>query len=294
MENNNIYGNTYIPQQPANGYYPGPNPQAGQRPKNSQPLTDEQIKELMKSSTNVDFTISPREILVASCTHKFNDANGTSAIHQDVIKNPDGTETREMHCDICGATWNPVVFEDSEIDAWSKLGNDICETIKTSYLDADPDFIKEFFGSFEPMLKRMTMLWKAASNCIKRYYGAENGYTMYNGNRMNFGSGFGALQNITSNPYQFMPNGGYPQYPQQPVQNPYGGYGAPAYSQQPMGTPMAYGMPMQPQPQQPVQTAPAMNIPQAAPTAQPSTAPAVAPTSTTTTDEVQQTKTFTA
>ena len=71
MENNNIYGNTYIPQQPANGYYPGPNPQAGQRPKNSQPLTDEQIKELMKSSTNVDFTISPREILVASCTHKF-------------------------------------------------------------------------------------------------------------------------------------------------------------------------------------------------------------------------------
>lgn len=288
MENNNFYGTPYIPQQ--NGYYPGPNPQVRQQPKNSQPLTEEQIKELMKTSDTIDFTISPREMLVASCTHKFTDGN--SAIRDEVVKNSDGTETKHMHCEICGATWTPVVFDDNAIDAWSKLGQDICETIKTTYLDADPEFIKSFFGTLEPMLKRMTMLWKASANCIRRYYGNNNnGYTMYNGNHISFGSGFGALQNITTNPYQFMPNNYYPQ--QQPVQNPYGGYGAPAY-QQPMGNPMAYGMPMQPQPQQPVQAAPAMNIPQAAPTAQPSTAPAVAPTATAATDEVQQTKTFTA
>lgn len=282
MENNNIYGTNYIPQ---NGYYPGPNPQAREEPRNSQPLTEEQIKELMKTSTSLDFSISPREVLVASCTHKF--TNGNSAIKDETVTNADGTKTTRMHCEICGATWTPVVFDDSAIDAWSKLGEDICETIKTSYVDADPDLIKTFFGSFEPMLKRMTMLWKATANCIRRYYGANNGYTMYNGNHMNFGSGFGALQNITSNPYQFMPNA-YQPYAQQPVQNPYAGYGAPMY-QQPVGNPMAYGMPMQPQPQQPVQ-APAMNIPQ---TAQQTTAPAVAPT-TAASDEVQQTKTFTA
>ena len=293
MENNMYY--------PAanNGYYTQPT-QPRMQPKNTQPLTEEEIKMLQASSSKMSMEIPKEEFLRAKCTHKYTNGNSAAINMNADIRGA----TPHFRCEICGQEWDPA--NESLVDIDNIINNitNIFQTIKLVYTDAPVELISTY-SQIMPLIKRLGAMWQAAIACNTKYSVPANNQAYNNVPNVAYGTSFQQLNTLMTNP-------GAAAYMQQPYAQPYAYQ--PQYMQQPYaqpayGNPMAYGTPMAaPQAQQPMQAPSVGAMPQAQQPMQPQPAPQPAPQAQTTqapTDtqqntaspssqaqEIQQTKTF--
>lgn len=235
-------------------YYPGaaPNPMPGYnpvfygqnyaprpQPRNTQPLTEEQIAKLKQKGNSFDWKVSETDLWRAVCTHK--EKNGQTALVETA---PD---SGIWHCTICGATFHMGLKTVEEVKSATRLITDILQTAKSMYLDAPDALIANYFQII-PILEKLPVLWERALENFNMYEGSQTTSVPIYGN---YGSGFSALSGILANSWNPMMNGGYP--PQQPPAGYYPGYDPnqvpPGYypPQQPPAPPAGY-YPPQPTP----------------------------------------------
>lgn len=215
---NNPYGANY-------GYsYGVQRPQA----RNTQPLTPEQIAKLRQNSNAFDMKVEPEDLWRAACTHK--EKNGQSAL----IQNADGSYT----CTICHEKFEMSEKTPKEVQDATDLIINILQTIKTIYLDAPEELIKQYMQLIA-ILKKLPQLWDRAISNFSMY----DDTTIPSINPMSPAySGFAALNSLMAAPYAAYGNGYMaPAYPAAPAPM------APtAYAPQPypdFNNPMAYTAP---------------------------------------------------
>lgn len=237
--------------------------QPAPQPKYTQPLTDEQIKELQKTSTPFTTKIDKLDLWRSWCTHR----KGKDTA---LVQNADGTFT----CSICGAVVDLEDYSKDEVQEICDKYLNLLNNIKTKYYDAPEDVITEIMQII-PYVQRTPKLYEIANDNFSRYAG-------YNPNvsPATVSPVYGIWNGFN------MMHGGYPVYAQQAVPqyqqpmnyNGYPVYGQPdPYAQQPMSnmqmqqSQMVAGNPLYaqpaPMPQQPV--APQQTAPQNTMTAQP-------------------------
>lgn len=231
--------------------YSNPAPAA----RNTQPLTQEQISKLRSDNDALNLKISQEDMWKAVCTHK--EKNGSSAL----INNEDGSVT----CTICHERFRLQEFSPADVENHINTMLDICQTIKTIYVDAPDDLIKQFMQII-PLLKLIKNLWTIACNNFSKYDSYSGGVNPIN----NMYGGFATVNNLLTNPYAaYQPQAQYPVYGQQPpVQNqmPDWNGNVPVYPNQPQPQIMYTGYPQQPPMQNPmavgapVQQAPAVGV----------------------------------
>ena len=223
QNNNNFGGGMGYPQYPNPGVQYAPRQQA----KMTQTLTAEQIKKLRGTGASFDLHISQPEMWKAICTHK---ENGNIVL----VENADGTVT----CPICGETFTVSYLDNNQVAEAVAIVNDICQSVKTMYLDIPEEMATQYFQII-PLLNKLPKLYEIAKNNFNMY---DQSNPVMQGNSA---FGFNALNAFTSpafgqgmmggNPALYNP--GYvpqPQYygvPQQPVGNPFG-YNDPGYQVQ--------------------------------------------------------------
>lgn len=266
-------GFNYMPNQGFNqgyvnqgfGYVERPNP------KNTQPLTAEQISKLRQDANGFDWKIDQMDLWRATCTHK--EKNGQPAL----VETSEGSGI--YRCTICGATFPMCTHTVEEVQAAVNTIISMLQTAKSVYLDAPESLITNYFQVI-PILEKFPMLWNRALDNYLRYENQQTATIPVYGNY----GGFQALNNILAyNPMNFN-NPQMGGYPQQGFYNP--GYPmAPNPGVMPQGAPMSMNMPMD----NPFGygTAPAAPAAGMMPPQQP-----VAPAAPVATDEVVQQKTF--
>lgn len=237
--------NNNYPQQNANpyGYNMGYQYVNKPQPKQTQPLTQEQITKLRSSGDEFDWRVTQEQLWRAICTHK--DKNGNSSLVQD----GDGL----FHCTICGKAFH--MFDGNEDDVAAVVNQlmDILETTKAIYLDAPEQFASAYY-QFIPLIEKFPKLWGKAVRNFSQYDGAQ---AVAPTNVYQFNP-WAALNNITGGAGTF---GGMPVYGQQ---QPMGYQQAPAgYPQQPMTgyqqQPMGYQQMGYQAPNMPMDTNPFVN-----------------------------------
>lgn len=257
-------------------------------PKQSNPLTTEEIQLLRRKDNPFSLQITNEQRLKGICFHL--DENGNNAI----ITNQDGSN----YCPICGHTWFSQDVTEEEAKDITQRFISLLQNIKTMYINFPDKAAREFFQII-PLCEKVPELLKIASDIFRNYEGMAGGYM--NGNNPfalfnQIGSGvYGMGMGMGYNPYNAGYNPNMQQYaqtnpamyqqPQQqmaaqapvaPAANPFvqqapqgynNGYAAPAgYQPQTQGYAYQPGqVPAQPQvaPQPAQQAAPA---PQQAPT----------------------------
>ena len=221
-----------------------------QRPKNTNPLTKEQLAELRQKGGGLSLVPTREEVLQAICTHR--DLNtGESRL----VQNDDGSVT----CTMCGSTFNTLEVTQEEVKQATEVITDILQNTKALYLDIPEQVCADYFKII-PLVKKIPDLYKIASDNFKQYEGVNP--MSYNGSdnlfaRYNMMTGPVAPSYGYQQPMQYQPYyNQQPMYQTQPmteyVQQPY-------YNQQqmqmtaeaPLGNPF-YGQ-QQPMVQQPVQ-----------------------------------------
>lgn len=258
---NNMFNNeNYMPYGATYGtVYPN---QVMPQPKNTQPLTKEDQKELQRTATPFTTQIDPLDLKRSWCTHR--DEKGST-----LNPNPDGTFT----CAICGTVISLDEYDEQDVIEISQKYLNLLNNIKAKYLDIPVDIVKEFF-QIMPYVERTHKLYKLANDNYGRYVGynqninpalASPNYHAWNSFDMIHGGGY-------SYPYGTYPN---QVAPQQVMPQPQMGYGYPqqfGYQASPMSTMgmqqnnmVMGGNPLYAQPQAPVQ----MNQPQQVSTPQP-------------------------
>ena len=253
-----MYQNNYGPamQQPFfngyNGYSYGPRP----APKCTQPVTPELSKMLIQQNDELDIRISNTDKVRNWCTHK-EPPTGRLAL----VENQDGTVT----CRVCGETFHIVEDPEKEIQAISDKAVDIVQTIKTIYVDAPEEFIKNF-SQVISMIKKLPDLMKRANknfglyevftgsvmpnnpgyNSFQAANGILNGFNVFQPQQMPMGMGMNMGMGYQPQPqpqafFGQQPPMGQPMMGQQPQQAPAG------YPQQQWAQPPVMGQPTVPQ-----------------------------------------------
>lgn len=260
---NNMFNNeNYVPFGATYGtVYPN---QTMPQPKNTQPLTKEDQKELQRKATPFTTQIDSLDLKRSWCTHR--DEKGST-----LSPNPDGTFT----CAICGTTMSLDDYDEQDVIEISQKYLNLLNNIKAKYLDIPVDIVKEYF-QIMPYVERTHKLYKLANENYGRYVGynqpinpalASPNYHAWSSFDMLHGGGYaypyGAYAGQPAQPQQAMPpQMGYG-YPQQ-----FGGYAQPMSTMGMQQNNMVMGgnpLYAQPQPTMPVQ----MNQPQQAPATQP-------------------------
>ena len=255
-----------------------------QKPKNTNPVTKEQLAELRQKGGGLSLVPTKEEITQAICTHR-DLVTGESRLRS----NNDGTVT----CEMCGATFSTMEIDQEQAKDAANVVIDILENIKALYLDIPEQVCAEYMRII-PLVKKIPDLYKVASDNFKMYEGVNP--MSYEGNnnifaRYNMMTGPVAPQYSYAQPTQYQPY--YQPQQMMPYAAPMNEYVQQPYYQPqqlqmtaeaPVGNPF-YGQPVQQQ-AQPVPQPQFTNINNAAtatPPAQP-TAPA--------TENVEVTKQF--
>ena len=253
-----------------NNYY-APSPYVGQgyaqvtqKPKNTNPLTKEQLAELRQNGGGLSLVPTREEVLQAICTHR--DLNtGESRL----VSNDDGSVT----CTMCGSTFSTLEVTQDQVKEATNVIIDILQNTKALYLDIPEDVCSNYFKII-PLVQKIPQLYKVASDNFKQYEGI-NPLSNEGSNNIF------ARYNMLTGPV--MPQYGYgqpmqyqPMYAQQPmVQQPMMdmNYQQPAYNPQMMqmvseapaaGTNPFYGQVQQQPVQQPAAAPQFTNINNAA------------------------------
>ena len=231
--------NNFGPQ--ATGYYY--NPQQA-KPRIQDFLTPDERKQLAQQGNEFSLQMTKEEKLKALCRHRSDD--GTRDI---IIEGPDGVCT----CQRCGYKFRTVDPNSSPKDLKDSVDTviDILQTIKTIYIDMNPDAAREFFQIIALLNKIPDLFQYAVQDYLK--HEPENQYN-YSVRNMNVWSMFDNIARGGFN--QSMGMG-------QPMGQPM--YGAPMMGQ-PMGQPMYNGAPMMGQ--QPMYGAPSNGFVAGMPTPQ--------------------------
>ena len=264
MNNNMFSNNNYVPYGTMGSIYPG---QPAPQPRNTQPLTQEEINELKKHVEKFTTAITREEILRAYCTHRNNNES---------MLVPTG-KPDEYECAICGAKIVLKPYTDEEVQAITDEYENILNNIKVKFMDIPIDVTKSFF-QIMPYVKKSPQLYQLANDNYSRYANGFNNSTL---NPVNGSPNYAIWNNFYAMQggypgmgygYQ-QPAMGYPQMmPQQqmnmgqPMMNGMGSTtdmqrdamlmgGNPLYSQYPQGNPQMMNAPVQQMPQNnPVQT----------------------------------------
>lgn len=242
----------------------------------TQPLTQEELKSLRKTS-GFSLDISQDELLRSYCTHR-------TADKIMVTEDDEGNYT----CALCGTKFPPFNGTVDEARDITEKFRGLMETTKLIGLTLPPQLIKEVM-QIEPIVTRIPALYEQCLNEYKRATGTVGGYAYDQSN-----NAFAMYQTMI-NP--MAGNGYYDPAMQQPMYGAQPVYGAQPTYAQPMQQPMmqpGYGQPMYNQPMQPMMQ-PMMQQPQGNPfnvnnAPVTNTAPAAAPASN---DQVTVTKTLT-
>ena len=131
-------------------------------PKNTQPLTKEEIAKLQKEVERFSTALTEQDVLKARCTHRV---NGDTAL----VQNGDGSYT----CSICGEN---VVLEDYTPDQVQEIVAkfvNLLDVIKVQFMDLPVDVACEFFQII-PYCKRVPQLYEIAHDNYSRYAGYSN------------------------------------------------------------------------------------------------------------------------
>ena len=170
----------------------------------TQPLKDEDVKELQKNDSLFSLKVTTQELNRAICTHKYPNTNKFAV---DVLPNGD------MVCAICGARFNPDQLTPEEVEKTVKDFENILQSCKLMYLNIPENVVKQFF-SMIPFVQKTPQLYKISAENYQRFAPAGNTTQdvyqtngVYNAFRQVVGGGFPGM------------NYGMPQY------NQYQGYG---------------------------------------------------------------------
>ena len=128
-------------------------------PKNTQPLTKEEIAKLQKEVERFSTALTEQDVLKARCTHRV---NGDTAL----VQNGDGSYT----CSICGEN---IVLEDYTPDQVQEIVAkfvNLLDVIKVQFMDLPVDVACEFFQII-PYCKRVPQLYEIAHDNYSRYAG---------------------------------------------------------------------------------------------------------------------------
>lgn len=226
----------------------------------TQPLKEEDIRELQKSDAFFSLKVPKQELDRAICTHKYPNTNQYST---DILPNGD------IVCRICGAKMNPDSFTPEKVEKIVADVVNLLQCCKLMYVNIPENVARQFF-SMIPFINRIPQLYKIAVDSHQRFSpsGSVNQEVYQN--------------NGLLNSFRQVIGGGI---------NPNGYYGAPMYNQQPgynNGAPMYNNAPYaNPGYQQPstnpfytapnTQTANTMGQPVTPPIAQPAPKPQPVP-----------------
>ena len=196
------------------------------QPKMTQLLSNEQMNILAKQGKQNELQIDETEFLAALCCHR---KDGKSVLQ--------ATTEGKVYCPICKQTFNMVDgYTEAEVKSVTDTVIDIMQTTKAMYVDLGEQVGQQFF-QFMPLVNRLPVLYRLASEDLARYDGIGSMQTAQNN------SGYALLNGMTGafGGYGGYPYGGYPQQPAYGYQQPAPQMGYP--QQQPMQP--AYGYPQQ-------------------------------------------------
>lgn len=224
-------------------------------------LTPEQIKQLQQTHETFSLALTEDERLRSICNHRSADGTSDSLIYDDA--------TGEARCTICGHSFKPISNTITIDQVKEAVDNviDVIQTVKLMYVDLPKQAGAEFFQIIPLMQKIPTLTKYAIDNMNKHECNVWN-YRNQNMGAMqmfqNLGSIFGTMNNMT---YQQPQYAGFQQQPNTmpagyPQANAFGYAGANQYVP---GTNPAFQY--NPNNAAPVQVAPSVNAPAAAPVA---------------------------
>lgn len=248
-------------------------PQHPPIPKNTQPLTKEEIAKLQKDVERFSTKLTEEDILKSRCTHRTNNDS-------TLVQNSDGSFT----CAICGENIMLEEYTPQQVEEIVSKFVNLLDVIKVQFMDLPVDVACEFFQII-PYCKRVPQLYEIAHENFSRYAGynpiganpvnQNPSYNVWNSfNQMT--GGMGAYPYYQGYPYygqQPMAGGYYPNNVQ-PQQQTGMQYASPTQMQQNqmlMGNPMYTAEPQQQvvntqqapvQPQQPVNNTQQAPVPQ--------------------------------
>ena len=239
-------------------------PQHPPIPKNTQPLTKEEIAKLQKDVERFSTKLTEEDILKSRCTHRTNNDS-------TLVQNSDGSFT----CAICGENIMLEEYTPQQVEEIVSKFVNLLDVIKVQFMDLPVDVACEFFQII-PYCKRVPQLYEIAHENFSRYAGynpiganpvnQNPSYNVWNSfNQMTGGMGaYPYYQGYQYYGQQPMAGGYYPNNVQ-PQQQTGMQYASPTQMQQNqmlMGTPMYTAEPQQQsvinaqqapvQPQQPV------------------------------------------
>lgn len=165
-------------------------------PKQSNPLTNEEIQLLRKKDNPFSLQITNEQRLKGICFHL--DENGNNAI----ITNQDGSN----YCPICGHTWFSQDVTKEEAEDITQRFISLLQNIKTMYINFPNQAAREFFQII-PLCEKVPELLKIASDIFKNYEGMAGGY-------MNGNNPFALFNQIGSGAFGFGYNPNMQQYAQ--------------------------------------------------------------------------------
>ena len=167
----------------------------------TQPLKEDQVKELQKNDKFFSLKVTQDDINRAICTHKYPNTNTFSV---DVL--PDG----EMVCKICGARMNPDALTPEKVEKIVADYENLLQSCKLMYVNIPENVARQFF-SMIPFVHKTPQLYKIATENYQRFAPNANvTQDVYNANG-------------TLNEFRQIVGGGF--------MNPGMGYGAPIYGQ---------------------------------------------------------------
>lgn len=226
--------------------------QVPQKPKNTNPLTKEQVAELRQKGGGLSLVPTKEEVLQAICTHR-DLTTGESRL----VSNDDGTVT----CTICGSTFSTLEVDQEQVKEATNVIIDILQNTKALFLDIPEQVCADYFKII-PLVAKIPQLYKVASDNFKQYEGI-NPVSMEGSNNLfaRYNMMTGPTAPMYAQPMQYQPvyqqpvyqpaydpnMAVYNQVPQQPfygqqamqmtaeapVGNPFYGQQAPAAYQQP-------------------------------------------------------------
>lgn len=249
-------------------------PQHPPIPKNTQPLTKEEIAKLQKDVERFSTKLTEEDILKSRCTHRTNNDS-------TLVQNSDGSFT----CAICGENIMLEEYTPQQVEEIVSKFVNLLDVIKVQFMDLPVDVACEFFQII-PYCKRVPQLYEIAHENFSRYAGynpiganpvnQNPSYNVWNSfNQMTGGMGaYPYYQGYLYYGQQPMAGGYYPNNVQ-PQQQTGMQYASPTQMQQNqmlMGNPMYTAEPQQQsvinaqqapvQPQQPVNNTQQAPVPQ--------------------------------
>ena len=203
-------------------------PQHPPIPKNTQPLTKEEIAKLQKDVERFSTKLTEEDILKSRCTHRTNNDS-------TLVQNSDGSFT----CAICGENIMLEEYTPQQVEEIVSKFVNLLDVIKVQFMDLPVDVACEFFQII-PYCKRVPQLYEIAHENFSRYAG----YNPIGANPVNQNPSYNvwnSFNQMTGGMGAYPYYQGYPYYGQQPMT---GGY-YPNNVQPQQQTGMQYASPTQ-------------------------------------------------